>query len=57
MTPRIKRDYSIKLKRMTWFCRGQGRLGFADSPKNAYIDWAWRMHEDGQEHFLKALQT
>lgn len=57
MTPRIKRDYSIKLKRMTWFCRGHGRLGFADSPKEAYIDWVWRMYEDGQEHFLKDLQT
>lgn len=45
--PRLRRDYSQTLHRVVWFCRGSGVLGYADSPRNAYIDWRTHMRLRG----------
>lgn len=45
--PRLRRDYSLTMRRVVWFCRGSGVLGYADSPRNAYRDWVGRMHLHG----------
>ena len=45
--PRLRRDYSQTLHRVVWFCRGQGVLGYADSPRNAYNDWKVHMYLRG----------
>ena len=47
MKPRLKRDYSQKLHRMCWFCRGSGILGYGSSPKDAYSDWLAHMRLRG----------
>lgn len=45
--PRLRRDYSQTLRRVVWFARGSGVLGYADSPRNAYRDWVDHMRLRG----------
>ncbi len=46
--PRIKRDYSLIMRRMMWFCRGSGTLGFCDTPTGAYSAWLRNMRVYGR---------
>jgi hypothetical protein len=46
--PRIKRDYSLIMGRMMWFCRGSGCIGYCDTPKAAYNYWVARMRLSGK---------
>ena len=45
--PRLRRDYSLTMRRTVWLCRGSGVLGHADSPRNAYRDWVDHMRLRG----------
>ena len=43
--PHIRRDWSILCKRPMWFCRGQGALGIADTAKDAWLLWRYKLRE------------
>ena len=39
LKPCLSRSYSVTLKRVAWFCKGSGFMGFCDTPKGAYANW------------------